>query len=82
MSKGLFDGQIDLTPGKVSVKEFTPEKVGKYKFSCWMGMISGSIDVVDLDDAGNSIPLVDTTEIDSGAKGCGCGGGGSGSCGG
>jgi plastocyanin len=47
ISRSLFDGQIDLTPGQVSVKEFTPEKAGKYKFSCWMGMISGTIEVVD-----------------------------------
>jgi sulfite exporter TauE/SafE/copper chaperone CopZ len=47
ISKSLFEGQIALTPGKVSVKEFTPTKAGKYKFSCWMGMISGIIEVVD-----------------------------------
>lgn len=47
ISRSLFDGQIDLTPGQLSVKEFTPEKPGKYKFSCWMGMISGTIEVVD-----------------------------------
>jgi len=46
ISKGLFDGQIDLGGGKTSVKEFTPEKVGRYKFSCWMGMVSGVIEVV------------------------------------
>jgi len=42
----LFDGQIDLTPGKTSVREFTPTKPGRYKFSCWMGMVTGSIEVV------------------------------------
>lgn len=46
ISKGLFDGQIDLGGGQTSVKEFTPEKVGRYKFSCWMGMVSGVIEVV------------------------------------
>ena len=48
IAKGLFNGQIDLTPGKTSVKEFIPAKPGRYEFSCWMGMISGIIDVVDL----------------------------------
>ncbi|MFA4891604.1 MAG: sulfite exporter TauE/SafE family protein [Candidatus Gracilibacteria bacterium] len=43
----LFDGEIALTPGKVSVKEFTPQKPGKYKFSCWMGMVSGVIEVTN-----------------------------------
>lgn len=48
ISKSLFDGSIDLTPGKVSVREFTPQKAGKYKFSCWMGMVSGIIEVVSI----------------------------------
>jgi len=47
ISKNLFEEEIPLTPGQTSVKEFTPEKPGKYKFSCWMGMISGIIEVVD-----------------------------------
>lgn len=47
IANGLFDGDIQLTLGQTSVKEFTPEKAGTYKFSCWMGMISGSIEVVN-----------------------------------
>ncbi len=50
ISKSLFEGEIPLTPGQTSIKEFTPEKPGKYKFSCWMGMISGIIEVVDKDN--------------------------------
>ena len=74
----LFEGQIDLTPGQVSIKEFTPNKAGVYKFTCWMGMVSGTIEV--LDDAGSV--GADALPVESGAKGCGCGGGGgSGSCG-
>ena len=46
ISRNLFEGEIPLTPGEVSVKEFTPNKPGKYKFSCWMGMITGIIEVV------------------------------------
>jgi sulfite exporter TauE/SafE/copper chaperone CopZ len=42
----LFKDQIPLTPGETSVKEFMPKTPGKYKFSCWMGMISGVIEVV------------------------------------
>ena len=45
ISKNLFEGSINLTPGEVTIKEFTPTKVGRYKFSCWMGMISGIIEV-------------------------------------
>ena len=47
ISPRLFWGQVDLTPGRTSVVEFTPTKTGRYKFSCWMGMISGVIEVVD-----------------------------------
>src|SRR3989338_5813295 len=86
ISKSLFSGEISLTPGKTSIKEFTPTKPGKYKFSCWMGMVSGTIEVVDDKTAtknSNSLPVAnaaDTDIIPSGAQGCGCGGG-SGSCG-
>jgi len=43
----LFDGQIDLSPGQTSIKEFTPNQVGKFRFSCWMGMVSGIIEVIN-----------------------------------
>ena len=91
ISRSLFDGQIDLTPGKTSVKEFTVQKSGKYKFSCWMGMVVGVMEVMDANgptsDSGNSnnnanTVLNDADVIPSGAKGCGCGGGGGSSCGG
>ena len=87
ISKGLFDEEISLVPGETSVKEFTPEKPGKYKFSCWMGMISGIIEVVDTTNSTKNSPTSlngldrnDAAVIPSGAKGCGCGGS-SGICG-
>jgi sulfite exporter TauE/SafE/copper chaperone CopZ len=43
----LFDGQINLTPGQVAVKEFTPALAGTYGFSCSMGMIRGTIEVIN-----------------------------------
>ena len=46
ISSSLFSGSIDLTPGQVSIKEFTPQNPGRYKFSCSMGMITGIIEVV------------------------------------
>jgi len=84
ISRNLFPGQIDLTPGKISVKEFNPQKPGKYKFSCWMGMVSGVIEVVG-DKQTSSVGLTnfasaasdDNNLIPSGAQGCGCGGGSS-----
>ncbi len=92
ISKNLFSGAIPLTPGQVSVKEFTPEKAGKYRFSCQMGMISGIIEVVNINNTGSkatdsknivsvaSVPNTDAGAAPSGATGCGCGGGG-GACG-
>ncbi|MCX6721172.1 MAG: sulfite exporter TauE/SafE family protein, partial [Candidatus Staskawiczbacteria bacterium] len=44
---GLFDGQIYLNPGQVTVKEFTPQTAGVYQFSCSMGMIRGTIEVIN-----------------------------------
>ncbi len=83
ISRGLFEREIALTPGKTSIKEFTPQKAGTYKFSCWMGMISGTIEVVDAKKGGLSPPLGNNEIIPSGAKGCGGGGcGNGGSCGG
>lgn len=72
ISKGLFDDQIDLQPGTTSIKEFTPTKTGTYKFSCWMGMVSGIIEVVEQN--GQTTDLENNTVVDSGAQGCGCGG--------
>jgi len=87
LSRSLFDGQIELTPGTTSVKEFTPQSPGKYKFSCWMGMISGIIEVVDTNNSPNSVSAASVNNngtaaaiIPSGAQGCGCGGGGGSSC--
>jgi sulfite exporter TauE/SafE/copper chaperone CopZ len=47
IAKELFDGQIKLETGKVATKEFTPTKVGRFRFSCWMGMVTGVIEVVE-----------------------------------
>jgi len=46
ISRSLFEGEIALTPGETSVAEFTPQRPGAYKFSCWMGMVWGVIEVV------------------------------------
>lgn len=82
ISKGLFEGQIDLQSQKVAVKTFTPQEPGKYKFSCWMGMVSGVIEVIDA----NNGPTPETEPvIESGASGCSgsssCGGSCGGTCG-
>lgn len=85
ISRSLFEGEISLTPGETSVKEFTPTKPGKYKFSCWMGMFSGIIEVVDDNKSGSlfSTTLADNEAVfETGVKGCLCGSEGTGkSCG-
>lgn len=75
ISNSLFDGQIKLTQGETSVKEFTPETPGKYKFSCWMGMVTGIIEVVG-DATISDVQLIDSGAeevLPSGSGGCGCG---------
>ncbi|MFA6917942.1 MAG: sulfite exporter TauE/SafE family protein, partial [Candidatus Gracilibacteria bacterium] len=47
IASGLFDGAVELNRGETTIKEFTPESPGTYKFSCWMGMISGVIEVTN-----------------------------------
>ncbi|MCJ7827890.1 sulfite exporter TauE/SafE family protein, partial [Patescibacteria group bacterium] len=79
ISKNLFPGQIDLTPGQTSVKEFTPEKTGRYKFSCWMGMVVGTIVVVAEEGFSGSY---DETQSSADFGSVGCSGGCTGSCGG
>lgn len=73
ISRGLFEGQIDLVNGTMSVKEFTSPKPGIYRFSCWMGMVTGTVEVVD--DSGSTGATVEEEVVASGAAGCGCGGG-------
>ncbi len=41
-----FDKQKELEPGD-NVIEFTPDKIGTFTYSCWMGMIRSTITVVD-----------------------------------
>ncbi|MBI2054071.1 MAG: sulfite exporter TauE/SafE family protein [Candidatus Staskawiczbacteria bacterium] len=91
ISSSLFSGSIDLIPGQVLIKEFTPKKAGKYRFSCQMGMISGIIEVVNADAVNSNsgaravnaaAQAVANDVVPSGSTGCGCGGGGGNSCGG
>ena len=46
ISTNLFSDTINLTPGQLSVKEFNPSTPGVYGFSCTMGMIRGTIEVI------------------------------------
>lgn len=70
IAQSLFDGQIALTPGKTSVKEFTPTKVGKFRFSCWMGMVNGVIEVVDEKNPQSSQSGIDETKQSGSGSAC------------
>lgn len=41
-----YNVQMELKPGDNIIK-FTPEKTGTYGYTCWMGMISSKITVID-----------------------------------
>lgn len=61
-----------LAPGE-NIIEFTPDKMGTIPYSCWMGMIGSSIQVVD--DLGQVTPQ-DLKAAEAGTvTGGGCGGG-------
>ncbi len=49
ISNGLLDGPIYLNPnqGEITVKEFTPQNAGTYRFNCPMNMARGTIEVVN-----------------------------------
>lgn len=47
ISRSLFPDIIYLTPGTTVTKEFTASTPGTYRFSCSMGMVIGSIEVVN-----------------------------------
>ncbi len=46
IAPAMFSGRIQLHQGQTSVKEFTPKQVGTFRYSCWMGMVTGKIQVV------------------------------------
>ena len=47
VARNLFSDTVALTPGGTITKEFTPTTIGKFGFSCTMGMVRGTIDVVN-----------------------------------
>lgn len=47
VAKSFFKETLRLVPGKTTIKEFTPTKTGRFPFSCWMGMITGEITVIN-----------------------------------
>jgi plastocyanin domain-containing protein len=52
-------------PGK-NVIEFTPDKTGRFPYSCWMGMIRSSITVVAQGEQAADIQEPDTTPVPAG----------------
>ena len=76
IANGLFDGSFKFSKNKTAIKEFTPTKPGTYKFSCWMGMVTGTITVVENDALVNLEGAQSSQSgTPSSSGGCGCGGG-------
>jgi sulfite exporter TauE/SafE len=46
IARDFIEGPINLVPGTTAVREFTPTRPGTYRFSCWMGMVSGTFEVI------------------------------------
>jgi plastocyanin domain-containing protein len=44
-----FGIEHSFEPG-ANVIRFTPEKAGRFRFSCWMGMITSTVTVIDNTD--------------------------------
>ena len=65
-----YNIDIKLKRG-INTVEFTPEKVGTIRWSCWMGMIPGSFIVTDTGTASQR-EIESATPVASGS--CGCGG--------
>ena len=47
VAPSFFSGMIALTPNSTVTQEFTAAKPGTYRFSCSMGMYTGSFEVVN-----------------------------------
>lgn len=47
IAPSLFKGEIPVGFKKVSIKDFIPRQKGFFRFTCWMGMVSGTIQAVD-----------------------------------
>lgn len=46
MARGLFDKPIQLASKGTVEQNFTPTKPGRYVLSCWMGMVTSTVNVV------------------------------------
>jgi sulfite exporter TauE/SafE/copper chaperone CopZ len=73
--------EFPINPGEQTI-QFTPDKEGVVRWSCWMGMISGTFIVMnDISNKTEQSAVVATAPVPSTGGGCGCGGGGAGVCG-
>ena len=69
-----------MVPGE-NIIEFTPpQKAGVITYTCWMGMITSGIKVVEDLDAVDASLLGDAAGLSESSESCGGGGDGSGSC--
>lgn len=89
----LYSQQLNLRRNLQSgenIVEFTPQQTGLIRFSCAMGMFTGSFNVVDGNNAGAAAEAAPAAALaanlppaaPAGSGTCGSGGGGCGGCGG
>jgi plastocyanin domain-containing protein len=47
MISPFWEGRLPLVNDEIAVKEFvTPKEPGRYKITCWMGMVAISVEVI------------------------------------
>lgn len=69
VSRNLFTDQVYVPTNSTIIKEFTAPNPGTYRFSCSMGMYTGTIVVVD--DKGSAEGVIET--LPAKTAGCSCG---------
>jgi len=76
---GLFNETLNLTPKGTISKSFIPVKAGKYVLSCWMGMVTSTINVVEsnsqVQSVDNEMFAVEAKTQTDNSNGCSCNGG-------
>ena len=65
----------------LNIVNFTPQKVGRLNFSCWMGMIRGYFEVVENGQVQAAGPVAPNQIDQQAVKAGSCGGGSGGGCG-
>jgi len=75
MARGLFDKPIQLASKGTVEQNFTPTKPGRYVLSCWMGMVTSTVNVIEKGAQVQPAQYDTTAVVDNvPSGGCSCGG--------